>query len=119
MMHLTAGVHFLHGFQVRRNASAFLKRTEQTEERRDVRWAADYLSRSLVCVPWDTDAVPRCGLLPTRKDVAANKREIFRRFGSRSDKPQVPQSYPTLPARAGLLILSHFSHRVCAVQPAH
>ena len=50
-MLLAACVHFLHGFQVKRNASAFLRRADQTEEQEDLRLAAAYLSGYLAFVP--------------------------------------------------------------------
>jgi tetratricopeptide (TPR) repeat protein len=60
---LTVGVHFLHGYQVRRNVGAFLWQANRFEEKGDLKKAASYLSRYLAFRPTDTDELARYGLL--------------------------------------------------------
>jgi tetratricopeptide (TPR) repeat protein len=57
------GVHFLHGYQVKRNAGALLTQAYQAEEKGELNQAADYFSRYLRLAPFDTDALARYGLL--------------------------------------------------------
>ncbi len=55
--------HFLHGFQVKRNARALLHRAQQMEEEKDFGKSLDYLSRYLAFYPRDTEARARYALL--------------------------------------------------------
>src|SRR6266542_3261211 len=57
-----AAVHFLHGFQMGRNAQAFLKNAGQAEAEgrteQEIKWLRHYLA----CVPKDVEALARYGL---------------------------------------------------------
>jgi tetratricopeptide (TPR) repeat protein len=55
-------VHVVHGFQVRRNARALLKRSQQAEKQGDRTQAVGYLGRYLNLAPGDTDAMAKYGL---------------------------------------------------------
>src|SRR5262249_28276782 len=50
---LGVGVHFLHGYQFRRNAAIFLEHAEQAKEKGDWQQAADFYGRYLGFVPED------------------------------------------------------------------
>jgi tetratricopeptide (TPR) repeat protein len=60
------GVHFLHGFQERRNASALLKQAERAEADGQNEQAVKHLRTYLGFVPDDTAALARYGLLLER-----------------------------------------------------
>jgi tetratricopeptide (TPR) repeat protein len=60
---LGVGVHLLHGYQVKRNASSLLRQAERAEEAGDIGPALDYLGRYLAFAPDDTDALTRYGHL--------------------------------------------------------
>src|SRR5262249_38736126 len=57
-----AGAHFLHGYQVRRNAGAFLELAHK-EKQDNPQKAIDYLFRYLHFEPKDTDARAELGIL--------------------------------------------------------
>jgi cellulose synthase operon protein C len=57
------GVHFLHGFQVKRNAGTLLQRAGRAEDEGHLEQAADFLGRYLTYEPGNTDALARYGLL--------------------------------------------------------
>src|SRR5262245_3669067 len=59
---LGAGAHFLHGYQLRRSASAFLKQADQAEQAGRPDEAAKHLGRYLAYNPGDIDALARYGL---------------------------------------------------------
>jgi tetratricopeptide (TPR) repeat protein len=65
-----ASVHFLHGFQVKRNAGAYLTQGYQAEEKGDLTQAADYFSRYLSLAPFDTGAQAHYGLLLSDEKLA-------------------------------------------------
>jgi tetratricopeptide (TPR) repeat protein len=67
---LGTSVHFLHGYQVKRNAGAFLTQAYQAEEKGELTRAADYFSRYLGLAPCDIDAQARYGLLLSDERVA-------------------------------------------------
>jgi tetratricopeptide (TPR) repeat protein len=69
------GVHFLHAYQVRRNAGALLTRAEQAEKAGDNAQALDYYRRYLGFVPKDTEALARYGLLLADEKVATTPRK--------------------------------------------
>lgn len=62
-------VHFLHAFQVKRNAGSLYTQALQMEEEGDLNQAADYLSRYLGLVPGDTEARARYGLLLSQEKM--------------------------------------------------
>lgn len=55
------GVHFVHGYQVKRNARALLNRADAAKEEKDAAKEMDYLARYLGFEPQDTDALARFG----------------------------------------------------------
>src|SRR5437588_12715053 len=60
---LGTGVHFLHAFQVQRNAGSLLTQARASEDKGDLSQAAEYYNRYLGFAPGDTDARARFGLL--------------------------------------------------------
>jgi tetratricopeptide (TPR) repeat protein len=58
---LGVGVHFVHGFQVKRNASGLLHRADKAKEDNDADKEREYLARYLGFVPEDDDAQARYG----------------------------------------------------------
>ncbi len=60
---LGVGVHFLHAFQVKRNAKAFLLRADEAEADKEFDKSLDYLRRYLGFHPNDTEAQVRYALL--------------------------------------------------------
>jgi tetratricopeptide (TPR) repeat protein len=60
---LGIAVHFIHAFQVRRNAGALLERADKAEKDGHLPEAAQYLRRYRVLVPDDTDALARYGFV--------------------------------------------------------
>src|SRR5690242_5664268 len=56
------GVHFLHAFQVHRNAHSLLQQADRAGEQGNPEKAAEYLRRYLVYAPGDTDARAKYGL---------------------------------------------------------
>jgi tetratricopeptide (TPR) repeat protein len=87
------GTHLLHGYQVRRNASAFLREADRAEEAGDTDKAADYLARYLGLRFDDVDAHARYALLleKTAKSYGAHAQalltldHVLRRDPSRAD----------------------------------
>ncbi|HXG10619.1 MAG TPA: tetratricopeptide repeat protein, partial [Gemmataceae bacterium] len=71
---LGAGVHLLHAYQVRRNASALLTHANQAEEDGDLDRAIQYLEHYLGLVQEDNDALARYG------------RALYKRGGSADEK---------------------------------
>jgi Tfp pilus assembly protein PilF len=67
-------VHFLHGFQVKRQAGILLKQEERAENAKEYRVAIDYLRRYLGFRPDDTDALAHYGRLLAREDIATTPR---------------------------------------------
>lgn len=63
---LVVGVHFAHGFQVRRNAHGLVEKATQVEEAGQPQEAAQHLQRYLGLRPDDIDALERYGLLLNR-----------------------------------------------------
>lgn len=88
-----AGVHFLHGFQERRNAGALLKQAERAESDGQNDQAVKHLRTYLGFVPDDTDVLARYGLLLERLAKSPNGRsqaflvleQVLRRQPERND----------------------------------
>jgi tetratricopeptide (TPR) repeat protein len=60
---LGTATHFLHGYQVQRNAHALLNQANLAQERGEISEATDYLERYLGLRPDDTDALAKFGEL--------------------------------------------------------
>ena len=60
---LGVGVHFLHAYQVKRNARDLLAQADLAEQNGETKQVADYLGQYLGMVPTDTDVLARYGLL--------------------------------------------------------
>jgi cellulose synthase operon protein C len=60
---LGTGLHFLHAYQVRRNATAYLAQADREEQRGDKAEAVDSLQRYLGFRPDDNEVLARYGLL--------------------------------------------------------
>jgi tetratricopeptide (TPR) repeat protein len=76
---LGVGGYFLHGYQVRRNASAFLRQAQQAEENGQLEKAAVIYDRYLNFLPRDADARVHYVLLVERlaKSRQARQRALF------------------------------------------
>jgi predicted Zn-dependent protease len=72
------GVHFLHGYQVKRQAGSLLGQAERAERQKQYQTAIDYLRRYLGFQPRDTDTLARYGRLLAREDVSTDKRASLR-----------------------------------------
>ena len=59
---LGVGVHFLHAYQVQRNAGELLRYADRAEKEGDLARTADYLARYIRMVPADDNALARYGL---------------------------------------------------------
>ena len=70
---LGGGIHLLHGYQVRRNAAAFLKHADKAEREGDRAKAADYLRRYIALHPEDIEQRARLELI--RADLAETPRQ--------------------------------------------
>ncbi len=68
------GIHFLHGFQVKRQAGSLLTQADRAEDQKDYRGAIDYLRRYLGFQPTKTDVLARYVRLMAREDVATTSR---------------------------------------------
>jgi tetratricopeptide (TPR) repeat protein len=68
------GAHFLHGYQVKRQAGSLREQAERAESHTDYRAAIGYLRRYLGFQPGDTDALARYGRLLARQEVATTPR---------------------------------------------
>ncbi|MBY0523237.1 MAG: tetratricopeptide repeat protein [Gemmataceae bacterium] len=75
---VAVGVHLLHGYQVQRNASAFLAQADRFEQDGNLAGAITYLERYVNLTPDDSDALARMGLLLER--TAKTPREHLRAF---------------------------------------
>jgi tetratricopeptide (TPR) repeat protein len=67
---LGAAIHFLHGYQVRRNADALLAQADRAEGEGNLAQARDYLKQYLAFRPGDTDTLARYGLMLADRKVA-------------------------------------------------
>src|SRR5208283_730983 len=74
-----ASVHFLHGFQVRRNASALLSQADRAEQDRKLDQAINYLQTYLGFVPGDNDARARYGLLLRESALRSKNLRLMQR----------------------------------------
>lgn len=77
---LAVGVHFLHGYQVRRNAGNLLGQSDRAGEQGHLERAADYLKRYLGFMPGDTDALEKYGLMLADERLAISPRARLRAF---------------------------------------
>src|SRR5205809_1976051 len=75
---LGAGVHFLHGYQVKRNASVLVSQASRAEGQGQIERAAECLQRYLGLVPSDTDVLARYGL--TLNKLATSRKGRLRAF---------------------------------------
>lgn len=93
---LGVGVHFVHGFQVKRNASGLLHQADKAKDEGDAGKELDYLARYLGFVPEDTDAQARLGVLIDEQGIKNNAlrarmqaffkfEDVLRRDPGRSD----------------------------------
>jgi tetratricopeptide (TPR) repeat protein len=90
---LSAGVHFAHSFQVKRNAQGLSEQAALLEQEGKLGEATGYLGQYLGMVPDDTDALARLGLLLDQlaKSPRARMRPFFlleqvlRRDGQRQE----------------------------------
>jgi cellulose synthase operon protein C len=69
--------YFVHGYQVRKNASALMSRAEHAQEEGDLSLSADYYRRYLGFVPSDAEALGRYGLLLSDPKFAKTKRNSY------------------------------------------
>lgn len=63
---LAGGTHWLHGFQVRRNAGSLLEVADRAEQKGDLEVARTSLERYVALAPQDTDALARHAFLLDR-----------------------------------------------------
>ena len=90
---LGVGTHFLHAFQVKRNAGVLLRRAEEAEEKKDFATALDFFGRYLGFRPDDTEALARYALLLEQESFSPASRlrafllleEVLRRAPERDD----------------------------------
>jgi tetratricopeptide (TPR) repeat protein len=75
---LAGGVHWLHGYQVQRNAGDLLARADRAEEQGDPAAARDFLERYVLLAPQDSAVQARLGLLLDR--TASSPRERMAAF---------------------------------------
>ena len=75
---VAVGTHFLHAYQVRRNAGGFLARADQAEQDGQLSQAADYLGRYLSFNPDDLDTQARFGMLLADERVSQSPRAKYR-----------------------------------------
>jgi predicted Zn-dependent protease len=75
---LAAGVHFVHGYQVKRNARGLLDEADRAERAGRPAGVADALAQYLQLEPGDADARARYGLLLSR--TAGSQRERYRAY---------------------------------------
>jgi tetratricopeptide (TPR) repeat protein len=75
---LGAGVHVVHGFQVRRNAGALLEQAKVAEQEGRPAEAADALEQYVSLTPDDTDALARYGTL--LRQAARTPQDLVRAF---------------------------------------
>src|SRR5262245_42707293 len=75
---LATGTHFLHAFQVRRNASSLRDRAHQFREQGDLEKTADCLSQYLGLNPSDVDGMAEYALLVANDELAKTPQSRFR-----------------------------------------
>jgi tetratricopeptide (TPR) repeat protein len=75
---LSGGTHYLHGFQVKRNADALLAQADRAESEQDMKRFKEYLGRYVSFRPDDLDAASRYGLFLERN--AQNLRDKYEAF---------------------------------------
>jgi tetratricopeptide (TPR) repeat protein len=75
---LGTGVHFLHAFQVKRNAGSLRARAEQAQQEDDPQVAAEYYERYLGLVPGDTEALANFALMLAEDRLATSRQKRIR-----------------------------------------
>ncbi|HXG10515.1 MAG TPA: tetratricopeptide repeat protein [Gemmataceae bacterium] len=76
---LGVGVHFLHAYQVKRNAGAFLQQAERAAEAKDLDQALQHYATYLGFVPTDDDALARYAILLNDKAAVSGSRKARER----------------------------------------
>ena len=74
------GMHVIHGFQVKCNAGALLRRTDQAERDGNLQLAVDYLSQYLAFAPADAEALARYGLLLAEPGLIKSPKAVQRAY---------------------------------------
>ncbi len=87
---VAVGIHFLHGYQVRRNAGALLALADGAERDGDWTAARAHLEHYLALAPRDTDAPARLALLQ-EKQAASNPERIAAFFALERVLRQQPE----------------------------
>src|ERR1043166_7623650 len=77
---LAVGVHFIHAYQVQRNAGAFLALADEALADGKKLKAAEYLARYLALQPADTDTRARFALLLADEKVATSPKALMRAY---------------------------------------
>jgi tetratricopeptide (TPR) repeat protein len=77
---LGLAVHFLHAFQVRRNAGILLSQAEKAESAGQIPKAIDYLHRYLSLSPQSHEALARYGTLLADPSVAKTRRALEKAY---------------------------------------
>src|SRR5262249_5742110 len=72
------GTHFLHAYQVSRNADSLKKRADQYREQGELSKAADCLGQYLGLHPTDADALAQYGLLLADDQLAKTPQSKYR-----------------------------------------
>jgi predicted Zn-dependent protease len=75
---VATGAHFLHAYQVSRNAENLRQRAEQLQEQGDLSKAADYLGQYLGMNPTDVAVQAQYGLLMANDQVAKTPQSKYR-----------------------------------------
>src|SRR5262245_41706887 len=75
---LGTGAHFLHAYQVRRNADSLLGRAQQLREQGDLSKAADCLGQYLGLNPTDVDVLAEYGMLLADDQVSKTPQSKYR-----------------------------------------
>lgn len=97
---LGTGVHFLHGFQVRRNASMLLFLADKAEQAGELQKAAEYASRYLGLVPTDPEGAAKLGLLLANPVLAKTPRAVERAYLKLGDALRLDPSREDIRRRA-------------------
>ena len=77
------GIHWLHGFQARRQAGFFLDQAELAIEEDRVAEALEHFNRYIRLRPDDLDALEKLGVLEAKLVLEAGQRELFSRAYNR------------------------------------
>src|SRR5205085_9037554 len=77
---LVSGVHFLHAYQIRRNAGVLREQAESALALKDYQRAVTYFRQYLGFVPTDIDAFADYALLLTHDKIATTQRARLHAF---------------------------------------